>query len=313
MPLTFLDSLLGRPRRGSWAYHAYSIWLFTFSDIKTIVGPKTIFGILNALALPSEEEQWTVKMVQILIRLPVVAFWVWINLLPFAIDNQRQPAAILEDNLNKPWRTMPSGRMTEFQARCLMFGLYPVAFAASLYLGGVRQSVGLMVLGYAYNDVGLADWSWVSRNAVNALGFCCFASGALEVALNCPLSAERHGQMVEWLGLVSLVVFSTVQTQDMADQSGDSLRGRKSLPLTVGDGTARWLTAVPMGFWSVACPLYWGVGSSGPNLLVRVLGFGVACSTLVFRSVEADKRTFRVWNLWMASLYALPLLAAVGM
>jgi 4-hydroxybenzoate polyprenyltransferase len=195
------------------------VWLFTLSDLKTIVVPKAVFGILNALAISaistSKQEQHTGSSFSgLLMRLPIIAFWVWINLLPFAIDNQRQSAAILEDKYNKPWRTMPSGRMTQGQAKILMIGLYVTAYCASLRLGGVRQCLALMALGFAYNDLNLADWSWFSRNAINALGFCCFASGALEVALNMPLlSSPEHREILKWLGIIAAVVASTWETR----------------------------------------------------------------------------------------------------
>lgn len=302
--------------KGTMCYHVYSVWLFTLSDLKTIVGPQTMFGIVNGLALYGKQgpRDGHSNVILVVLRIPVVAFWVWINLLPFAIDNQRQDVAILEDKHNKPWRTMPSGRMTPSQAKTLMCCLYPTAFCASLYLGGLRQCLFLMGLGYSYNDLRLADWSWFSRNAINALGFCCFASGALEVTLKAPLQimpvSTEHQRVIEWLGIIAAVVFSTVQTQDMADQEGDSLRNRKSLPLAVGDGTARYITAVMVTFWAVVCPLYWMVGN-GPCLVVWGLGIGIACRTLVLRSLAADKTTFRMWNMWMAALYALPLLVAM--
>lgn len=97
------------------------------------------------------------KSIEILLRAPLVCFWVWINLLPFAIDNQRQPAAILEDKHNKPWRTMPSGRMTRAQAKRLMVCLYPTAACVSLQIGGIRQCVASMALVFVYNDLNLAD------------------------------------------------------------------------------------------------------------------------------------------------------------
>ena len=125
-----------------------------------------------------------------------------------------------------------------------------------------------------------------------------------------PLSSE-HWVLLEWLGMVTAVVFSTVQTQDMADQIGDRMRGRKTLPLTLGDDLARWLPAAPLIAWSVACPLYWGVGYMS-HMLVGALGLGIVYGTLKFRSNEADKRTFWLWNVWMACLYMLPLLAAEG-
>ncbi|KAK0744970.1 UbiA prenyltransferase family-domain-containing protein [Apiosordaria backusii] len=291
---------------GCGVFHAYSIWLFTRSDLKTIVIPQSAFGIINAIAFSKD---W----LEVLVRVPSAVFWVWINLLPFAIDNQRQPEAILEDRHNKPWRTMPSGRMTEGQAKTLMLFLYPLALFTSLWLGGTRQCLALMVLGYGYNDLNLGDWSWVSRNVINALGFCCFASGALEVAMDSPLSffGEQSQTMVKWLAMIGGIVFSTVQTQDMADQVGDSMRGRKSMPLALGDGPARWTIAVPMVAWSTICPWFWRV-SAGAHVVVACLGLLIACRTLRRRSIEADKRTFQLWNLWMACLYTLPLLFATG-
>jgi 4-hydroxybenzoate polyprenyltransferase len=295
-------------------YHAYSIWLFTFSDLKTIVAPKTTFGILNALAvslLLAPQAPVNRDIIRtILLRTPTVILWVWINLLPFAIDNQRQPAAILEDKHNKPWRTMPSGRMTSTQATRLMYCFYPTAACISYMIGGSRPCLALMALGYAYNDLYLADRNWITRNLINGLGFCCFASGALEVALGTPLTWE-HRVILKWLGFIAAVVFSTVQTQDMADQTGDRLRGRQSMPLSVGDGPTRWITALLMVCWTGLAAIYWDLGST-TRMLIGILGFTVAWRTLKRRSIRADKVTFYIWNGWMALLYALPLLSALG-
>ncbi|KAI1775301.1 UbiA prenyltransferase family-domain-containing protein [Hypoxylon cercidicola] len=287
-------------------YHVYSIWLFTLSDLKTIVVPQTAFGIIGALAT-SPEREWLPRLAQVLARLPLVACVVWMNLLPFAIDNQRRPAAIIEDKHTKPWRPMPSGRMSGDQAKNLMFGFYILAFCISSVLGGIRQCLMLMLLGFCYNDLELADWSWVTRNAINGLGFGCFASAALEVAMGEPLSFDNHVALFRWLGMIGGIVFTTVQTQDMADQEGDKLRARKSMPLSIGDVPTRWITAVSMVSWSVVCPLYWGVGNS-PLIAVVGLGLIIACRTLAFRSVQSDKLTFRLWNAWMVCLYVLPLL-----
>src|SRR3569833_3442877 len=92
----------------SWLYHAYSIWLFTLSDLKSIVGPQAAFGIINALVL-SIEADGDLRWAEVLSRTPVVAFWVWINLLHLTIDNQRQPESILEDKRGGPGRAGPAG------------------------------------------------------------------------------------------------------------------------------------------------------------------------------------------------------------
>lgn len=134
---------------GSLTYHIYSIWLFTYSDIKTIIIPKTIFGALSALAAPSFgfNPSYTPSPLGVGLRLPLTVFWVWINLLPFAIDNQRHPGSIAEDKMNKPWRVMPSRRMTPAQAKRLMLCLYAVAAFVSWKIGGFPQCLALMALG----------------------------------------------------------------------------------------------------------------------------------------------------------------------
>lgn len=288
-----------------WIFHLRSIWLFTFSDLKTIIGPKTVFGLMNALSAPAfgigtaPEAMWVFR------RALLVALWTWINLLPFAIDNQRQPAAIAEDSLNKPWRPMPSNRLTAKQAKQIMLILYPVAGMTSFYAGGLRQCIALMILGYWYNDCGGADASCVIRNLINACGFVCYSSGAMEVALGYPLPWQPR--LVQWFLIIGAVVFSTVQTQDLYDQAGDKLRGRKTLPLVTGDAAARWMTVIAMGFWCIICPWYWNL-HYGIGLAFRLLGCLIILRCLSKRSVCEDKKTFRWWNLWIVFIYSLPLL-----
>lgn len=159
----------------------YSLWLFTYSDLKTIVGPTTAFGIFNSLQA-STFNLPCLHCSTVFERLPLVVLWTWINLLPFTIDNQRQPEVIREDSVNKSWRRMPSQRMTRCQAKVWMLGIYPLAIIASVYVGGLRQCLCLLCLGFWYNDLRGADHSAVIRNLINSWGFLCYVSGALEVA-----------------------------------------------------------------------------------------------------------------------------------
>ncbi len=86
------------------AYHLHSLWLFTSSDFKTIVGPSFVFGASNDLAgaeygLESSEEALSRGFIQ---RLALVLLYVWMNLMPFTINNQKSPNAIKEDEMNLP-------------------------------------------------------------------------------------------------------------------------------------------------------------------------------------------------------------------
>ncbi len=290
----------------STLYHVYSIWLFTFSDFKTIIAPSTAFSILHKLASPSfgvehDPETTTLRLVT---QTATVAGWAWINLLPFAIDNQPQVNSIEEDRHNKPWRPLPSARMTPKQATNVMLTSYPAAILASIYLGAPLQSVTLLGLGIWYNDLRGADANWLIRNFINACGFVCYTSGALQVALQVPLFFNET--LIKWFIVIGAIVFSTVQAQDMHDQAGDKKRSRGTAPLVLGDHLARWTIAMPMVFWCWFCPWFWSVPMGGYTLPVA-LGGTVAIRTLFKRTVDDDKATFRFWNLWLVSLYTLPL------
>ena len=287
--------------RAPVTYHLYSIWLFTFSDLKTIIVPETAFGVLNAISSKSfgvfPPQPWPMQ------RLVLVVLWIWINLLPFAIDNQRQPESVEEDRLNKPWRPFPSRRMTLVAGQKLMFVLYGSAIAFSIHHGGLKQCISLIVLGYLYNHCGGSERP-VVRNLINACGFMCYGSAATEIALGVSVLQTT---MAYWFLIIGAVVFSTVQTQDMYDQAGDSIRGRQTIPLAIGDGLSRWTIACPMSFWSAFCPLFWKSGISG-CVISLVLGFSVVFRTLLKRTVKDDLITFRIWNLWLVSLYSLPVI-----
>ena len=116
--------------------------------------------------------------------------------------------------------------------------MYPAAFATSLKLGGMKQCLALIVLGYWYNDRGGADRSCIFRNLINAFGFICYASGATEVASRTELLDSPFKP----------IVVSSIHTQAMYDQIGDSIRGRLSDPLVIRDAPTRWTIAISIGF-----------------------------------------------------------------
>ena len=294
------------------AFHSLNtIWLFTLSDLKTIVGPKTTFGILSTLAGPVLTTNPSPALHNVVRAIPRTMFWTWINLLPFAIDNQRQPSAIKEDAMNKPWRPMPSKRLSERAAFNLVLVLYPAAIISSFYFGALRQCLTLLMLGYWYNDLGGADRNFLIRNFINACGFICYASGATEVASQSSLWSSQIKQVtINWLLLIGAVVLTSVQTQDMYDQAGDRARGRKTLPLVIGDYPARWTIAVSMVFWSVIGPTFWELGVISYTSSMA-LGTVIALRSLLKTSVADDRRTFRLWNAWMVLLYLMPLLKRI--
>jgi 4-hydroxybenzoate polyprenyltransferase len=287
--------------------HMRLFWLFNFSDLKTIVIPSTVFGLTNAAAAQQFGFERAPSAIVLLHRTIPTLFWVWLNLLPFAINNQRTPAAITEDSINKPWRPLPSKRMTPTQAKAWMLFFYTYAiFYSALTGAALRQSVSLVVLGVWYNNYEGADANPIVRNTINAFGYICFTSGALEVAAGSKVALLGCGTLAKWLGMIAAIIFTTVHAQDMYDQEGDAARGRRTVPLVIGDTAARWIICVCMHIWGVACPVFWNAPPHAWALSMLLSGI-VGFRTLLWRSVADDKWTFLVWNVWMASVYTLPL------
>ncbi|KAI9667237.1 MAG: hypothetical protein M1821_000050 [Bathelium mastoideum] len=267
--------------------------------------PQAIFGTMTALAayLLGQPTSLPLNFEFITSRFILALFWTWINLLPFNIQNQLDDAAIEEDRVNKPWRPLPSGRVNPSLARTWMNLFYCAALLTSLRLGGLRQCLALLGLGYWYNRAGGSDCSWAVRNLINAYGFISFASGAMECALGTQVLLTKS--LLQWFSIIGAIVFCTVQTQDMYDMEGDAARGRSTLPLVIGDGPARWSIAIAVIFFSFMSFLFWNAQWVRGNFPL-LLGCVIALRTLTYRTVAADKRTFQLWNLWLVSIYSTP-------
>lgn len=160
--------------------------------------------------------------------MPQTILWTWLNLLVFNLANQRLPSSIVEDKVNKPWRPIPANRLTAVRARQWLLAILPVVYMAALYLGGVKETVAIMALTWAYNDLNGADENFIVRNIVNALGFVCWGSGAMIVAIGYG-DHDVNETSKTWLTVRALMVVSTLQAQDMADMEGDRARGRARL------------------------------------------------------------------------------------
>ncbi|KAI1423520.1 UbiA prenyltransferase family [Xylaria sp. FL1777] len=300
---------------GHFFYHAYSIWLFTYSDLHSILFPETAFGVLHALwftqANPNHPVEPSSK--EVIERIPSVMYWVWINLLALNISNQRGPDSVAEDAINKPWRTIPSGRWSPELATYCHKVVYSGALMSSWFIGGLRPCIVLMILGFWYNDCGGGDGRAFTRNFINAMGFTSFGLGALEVALNQSLNFTpatllnlSTPNLEQWIFLLFLVILSTVHTQDMYDQEGDKARGRSTMPIQIGDAPARWIISGFMLLWGVVCPLFWRCGLLG-YVVSTSIAFTVVFRSFYLRTVGEDRMTFAIWNLWMvrANVYLI--------
>jgi len=109
-----------------------------------------------------------------------------------------------------------------------------------------------------------------------------------------------------WCGVVCGVIASTVQVQNLRDQEGDKSVGRETMPLVFGDAAARWSIVGAMVGWSCVCCGFWIVGWEVWVTEGLILGVNV-WRLLWMRERVADALTYKLWGLWLNSLYVLPL------
>ncbi|KAJ9663366.1 hypothetical protein H2198_000883 [Neophaeococcomyces mojaviensis] len=287
----------------SISYHTKTIYIFAYSDLKTVLIPWTVFGLAHAFAAPLFNLPYPSAHL-ILLRTPLAALWIALNILPFTVGNQRHPIAVLEDSINKPWRPLPSKRISSKGAKDLMIGTYLFAYLVAHLLGGASQCLLLAILGYIHNDLGGGDRSWVIRGALNGVAFVSFGSGATEVMIGHKM--RYSPVLIDWLKIVSVVVFSGMHVQDLRDQEGDKLVGRVTLPLVIGDMPARWTVVASALLSSFIVPFWWTIGAEG-YFLPMIGALYVSWRVLTKKKVEDDRETFKMWNLWLVSIYCLPL------
>ena len=287
-----------------------TLWFFTESDLITFVLPNTVFGIFGALSgLLINTTTIHPNTHQILGRLLHVVAFNWLNLLIFDIANQRLPAAIVEDSINKPWRPLPTKRITPAAARTLLLVTVPVVLLALYSLGAGPESALLVALTWMYNDLGGGDENCWVRNAIIASAFAVYNAGSLKLAAGKESTISLTG--LEWIAMISGVILTTMHMQDFKDQAGDEQRGRRTVPLVLGDAAARWTIVVFLAFWALLCPLFWQLKVS--TLLVSGGAAGlISVRMLIWRDVKADSTSWKLWTLWTAMLYSLPLLKSLS-
>lgn len=306
---TMLTSRGTQPDHGFCSPHfARTLWLFTASDHKTFVLPQTAFGILGALSGPLLTTNAKPELSAILLRIPHVLLWTWLNTLVFTIANQRLPEAVTEDKINKPWRPLPSARISITQARRLLLCTIPFSLVVIYFcLGAVEETVLLYCLTWMYNDCGGAEENFAVRNFIIAAAYALYGNGALRVA--CGYNASTViCQTYAWHALISGAIFFTMQMQDLKDQEGDRARQRRTAPLMLGDAISRWTIAIPTLVFSIACLAFWDLNLfTAAGILPAAMSGIVAVRVLVLRSQRADRVTWKLWSYWLVTLYALPL------
>lgn len=160
----------------------------------------------------------------------------------------------------------------------------------------------LIALTWMYNDLGGADENFAVRNILNASGILCFGSASTNLAAGQWTYSERA---FPWFAIVWSVIFSTMQIMDLEDMKGDAARGRKTMPISLGQSLTRWSIIMSIISWSLICPVFWHLTISG-FILSLSAGCFLAFRVCFYRGMREDKMNFHIWSLWTSVLYALP-------
>jgi 4-hydroxybenzoate polyprenyltransferase len=287
-----------------------NFWRITSSDFATFVIPNTVFGVACALASdpPLVAVQDSSKQA-IFCRIPAVVFFNYSNLLVFNLANQRLWEASQEDKANKPWRPVPSGRMTQTDIRQAMQIIIPAILAANHYLLRAGAETACILTGtWVYNDLKASEDGMLLRNAIVALAFGTYNWTSVKVAIggggDSPAAITNAG--FSWVLMNAAVIFTTVHMQDLPDVAGDRTRGRRTIPLLLGQLVARWSLAVLIFLWGPVYTMFWGKILTGIPAIS--LGTYVAWRVLRHRDSPVDDRwTWQLWCTWTAALSLLPL------
>ncbi len=96
------------------------------------------------------------------------------------VSNQARSRA--EDAINKPWRPLPSGRITEHQALLLRYLLVILCACHSALFGAdmVLTTFGLFFTTYLYDEVEMSS-HWLGKNICNIAGYTTIEIGATKL------------------------------------------------------------------------------------------------------------------------------------
>lgn len=191
-----------------------------------------------------------------------------------------------------------------------MFVAIPVCLALNRALDVELEGLYIQIGSYVYNDLRGGDS--MARDVLIAIAFSLFNTASLRIAAG---SGDAQAVVPDlspagraWVGLISIVILTTMQVQDLKDQAGDRLRNRWTVPLALGEWTSRVSLALLIPFWTGVCARVWWPRGHWALILPPVL-IGALCSVRVLfkRTPKADSNTWKLWCLWGVGLYYLPL------
>ena len=248
--------------------------------------------------------------------------WVWLHVLQFNLSNQvRDPE---EDIRNKPWRPLPSGRITLANVFILKYMTTATCLLVSYSYSPcvLVSSAFLSLLIPMYHELH-GDQHWLSKNLMNSVGYSCFAIGSTLVAgmtsiflpINRIFSTEQiiasDRRQLDFVGAFSVsvmaaVLATTIQAQDFQDVIGDKAVGRYTLPVAFPN-FSRYTPMVTLVMWSLYLTVVWEI-TPPAGVGFTFLGVVVGIRYYLWRSTKDDEWSYVLYNVsfFLASRLFIP-------
>ncbi|KAE9963355.1 hypothetical protein EG328_011498 [Venturia inaequalis] len=226
--------------------------------------------------------------------------WNQLHLLTFQVKNQID--GVEEDRIAKPYRPLPAGRITLEDAQALYYCLFGLMLLSGISLNTLPCTIIYSVAIVVYNEGGLAVVP-VLKNIIGAIGLACYAWGTTTI-----LDHGRQPQGFKSLAaLMICAIFATTgHAQDFRDRSADTLMGRKTIPLLLPQGAARWSLAALILAWTVGLIVLWQ-----PPIIASAVFFllGMRCLGGYLLSYEEkdDYVSYCWYGFWLLASNLLPI------
>jgi 4-hydroxybenzoate polyprenyltransferase len=111
----------------------------------------------------------------------MLVFWLWVSLLQTTVANQSVGTSPEEDAINKPFRPIPSKRISLEAARLFRWLLVPVHLALSVLFGAFLGGLGVSVTTAIHNEIGGSS-HWFTKNGCCAIYYAAFEYGGTMIA-----------------------------------------------------------------------------------------------------------------------------------
>ncbi|KAG2130892.1 UbiA prenyltransferase family-domain-containing protein [Suillus clintonianus] len=267
--------------------HLKTAWLFTKSDFKTVILPVMVFtNIVSPRHSP--------------LALSRSLSWLWLHLFQCNVSNQSYTTH--EDLLNKPWRPLPSGRISVENSRALRWGLmvFCLGFSSFFSFNVLVTSVVFTILVIVHDDFGLSRHP-ICKNLLNVGAYVSFELGSTLVMSDEP-SLDKTSMTA--LLCSALVILVTIHVQDFQDVDGDRMIGRRTLPIVAPEGSRIYVLCM-LPLVSFALASFWSLGPLCSVLFI-LMGIVVGIRCFLVRDEIGDRSNYWMYNIWLMGAHLLP-------